>query len=1198
MAHTREYLEEALKQAKEHLPGWAYAMLVQSARASAGGRAKARVDEPGIFEKLALTEIKPARLREVDDKELDAIWLRLQQWYANARRRRQAVEEFVNAALWVKTERERRGRKVERTDLVRAVEELESLKKARRDSVRGKKGELPKFIGERLEKIPEEILLCRDWVSIAGSAAVAEKPGDVDVVVRSSYDTETGTYGIDGRSLGVALRRFLSPNKRGPQVQLIDAPQGSFTDYIPMFDLVVRRREPHVEKIECTPPEYEERERVIKQARAATAELRAQAERSKKNDELVPGHFFYQPKPTRPAFAEEPQTVEGLVKLYTEREEKWLPAWVQKKYDGANHQIHKVGSDVSILSEDGDDNTDRLPGLVAEVKKLPVGNAVLVAELERWERGKHLPREAAAGYLASKDEADDSDLVANVYDVLWWGGDLHGKPLQSRIEVLKKVGPGTMGVPDLKRRINVAPGQLAKTPGEIEQAVEKIRKLPGSEGIVAKRMLSPYKLDHVTGDDWVKFHNAVVFTAQVTKANRTKGGVWTYNYAVKPGKDTPATFTPEKLVPVGETFSTGRRLRPGDLVRIEAETVNKIIAPQGVALTAWVPRVLGDAEGGLDTVDDVVKRAAQELVLRVKEVDEKGNVKEYLPANVIKALRPEVPTVGPKGARIAFVGASPGRIEVARREPFTGPGGETFNDVYLKPLGLKRSEVLLTNAVPALLEDEQGRTREPTVDEVKEWRDWLKDQLDSKAPEIIVALGRTAEAAVSNYRNADFVLPHPSAVRRFGDSGEVKRKLQRIRERLRKSAVAKQLPKPLLRPMAEGGTRAAAAFGHWDKNWNDALPKTGRGEFTYQHHWRGLDEEETKLGEEALLKTDHSLHGDLRLSGNGDELWGFTVFLGKTEDNRGREMGDKLIGWKKGDNIELSPKLAQPREWLDAGARKPLVTGPGEVGATAEKSSKFFKLDGGKYEMGMARQHAVEIFLDGKHLKGRYLILFAPIGGRRRWLIDKPEDQTPWAESRDLADVISELKRKRQRWLYWSKPGDRPQIIDVRSGKVVSKSVSIAKADEVKRIVYGVVLDPYGTNGPEEDAHDDWNPPKEIEKTAHRYLERSRVVGLQHQKKANATVVESWVEPYPSHEDYRKAMRGEPHRVYRRKFGDDIIHSGSWPMGVKLDEDLWKQFKAGKLNCFSPGGLGLRRPMSRKEMPSVTFIDLIERPTT
>ncbi|UCC74334.1 MAG: hypothetical protein JSV86_07185, partial [Gemmatimonadota bacterium] len=218
MAHTREYLEEALRHAKQHLPGWAFAMLVQSARASAGGRAKARVDEPGIFEKLALTEIKPARLREVDDKELDAIWLRLHQWYANAKRRRQAVEDFVNAALWVKTERERRGKKVERTELVRAVEELESLKKARRDSVRGKKGELPKFIGERLEKIPEEILLCRDWVSIAGSAAVAEKPGDVDVVVRSSYDAEAGTYGVDGRSLGVALRRFLSPNKRGPQV--------------------------------------------------------------------------------------------------------------------------------------------------------------------------------------------------------------------------------------------------------------------------------------------------------------------------------------------------------------------------------------------------------------------------------------------------------------------------------------------------------------------------------------------------------------------------------------------------------------------------------------------------------------------------------------------------------------------------------------------------------------------------------------------------------------------------------------------------------------------------------------------------------------------------------------------------------------------------------------------------------------------
>jgi len=1272
---SREYLEEMLNEFKQDIPGWLYATLMQRARARAGGRAAHRIDEPSVIEKLALAEIKPAALKNLGNEDLDAVWLRLHQWFSNAKRRRQPVENIVNAALWTKQERERRGRKVERTELVKEVEKLEATHKARKDSVKGVKGELPKFIGARLEKIPDEILLCRDWVSVAGSAAVAEKPGDVDVVIRSEYDAGRGTYGVDGRSLGVALRRFLSPNKRGPQVQLLDAPQGSFTDYIPMFDLVARRREPHVVKVETCPPEYEDRERVVKaegfkppvsaalvasrglrlrdkfnrggtevgvarardlsnrrdlsaetvgrmrsffarhgaqvdrrdegweneknpsaqwiawllwggdpgqewadsldiekQARAASAEQRAQAERAKKNGVLTPGEFFYQPKPTRPAFAEEPQTIERLVEFYTERSDKWLPAIVQRKFDGARHQIHKVGSTVRIFSEDGDDNTDRFPTLVEDIKKIAANKAVLDVEIEAWEGKKHLPREAVAGYLASKSEPDDSHLRANAFDVVYWKGDIHGKSLRTRLEVLKQIKDGDV--------LKVVEGVSAKTPDDIERITEKLRKEPGSEGMVAKQIDSPYRLDFATGDEWVKFHNATTVRGQVIKGKRTKGGVWVYTYGVKHNGE---------LLTVGDTFATGRKFTPGDNVLIEAETVNKIIGPEGVRLTAWVPRVLGEYEGEPDTVDAVVKRAAKNLVLRVKEVDDKGEV-EYLPANVIKALRPEVPTAGPKGAKVAFIGASPGRIEAARREPMAGPGGEVFNEKYLKPLGIRRSEVLLTNVVPVLLEDEKGRTREPTVEEMKEWREWLKGELEKYKPEKVVALGRTAESALAEVGTVDLVLPHPSAVRRFGDSGEVQRKLRQFRQEIRKQA-----PKPLLKPREEGGTRAAAAYEHWEKDWIKAFPKDGEGEFVYQHHWRGLNEDEVKLSDEQLMKdTGHSVHGDIRLS-DGQGLWGWAVFLGRTQDNRRLEHLDKLIDWKEGDNIELAPKLEQPKEWLEVGVGKPYVSPPGEAGSTANKFSKFFALDKGTYKMGVARRHAVEIFLDGAKLKGRYLIMFAPVGGRRRWLIDKPEDQTPWAESRDLADVISELKKKRQRWLYWSKPGERPQVFDVRSGKVVSKSVPIAKSDPVKRIVYGVVMDPYGANGAEPDAHKDWTPPDEVENAAHWFMTNSRTIGLQHKAKTNAQVVENSVEQYPSREDYLKACRGEPHRVYRRKFGSEVVHSGAWLLGVKLDEGLWKLYKAGKITAFSPGGFGMRRRMSRQEMPSVTFVDLVER---
>lgn len=159
----------------------------------------------------------------------------------------------------------------------------------------------------------------------------------------------------------------------------------------------------------------------------------------------------------------------------------------------------------------------------------------------------------------------------------------------------------------------------------------------------------------------------------------------------------------------------------------------------------------------------------------------------------------------------------------------------------------------------------------------------------------------------------------------------------------------------------------------------------------------------------------------------------------------------------------------------------------------------------------------------------------------------------------------------------------------------IDSPIPIIKAAPLKRIVYGVVLDPYGDDGAEPDAHNDWNPPSEIEQTAHNYLKNSRVIGLQHQGKADAQVVESWVEQYPTREDYVAAMESKPHSVYRRQFGTDKIHSGAWVLGVELGPEEWQQYLDGKLNAFSPGGYGIRKPIDRTSFPVVSFIELEEK---
>jgi len=149
----------------------------------------------------------------------------------------------------------------------------------------------------------------------------------------------------------------------------------------------------------------------------------------------------------------------------------------------------------------------------------------------------------------------------------------------------------------------------------------------------------------------------------------------------------------------------------------------------------------------------------------------------------------------------------------------------------------------------------------------------------------------------------------------------------------------------------------------------------------------------------------------------------------------------------------------------------------------------------------------------------------------------------------------------------------------------------IYKADQTERVVYGAVLDPYTV-----DTQDDWAPPREIRKTAHEFLAKSGFVWLHHKEVAHdARVVESFVEDYPPGE-IEKANLNLPHRVYARKYSNgQVVHSGSWVIGVQLSPRLWDKFEKGEIAAFSMEGYGRRVPIEhRAEMPQVTCVELGE----
>jgi len=189
-------------------------------------------------------------------------------------------------------------------------------------------------------------------------------------------------------------------------------------------------------------------------------------------------------------------------------------------------------------------------------------------------------------------------------------------------------------------------------------------------------------------------------------------------------------------------------------------------------------------------------------------------------------------------------------------------------------------------------------------------------------------------------------------------------------------------------------------------------------------------------------------------------------------------------------------------------------------------------------------------------------------------VIEKADDKVKRMTQKDIDEEIdkatqyggSDRRRKRRRM------------------KSIDKEIPILKIDHEKQIVYGVVLDPYIV-----DTQGDWIPPADVEKTAHEWMKESRRIGLRHRSEADAEPVETFLMPYPSKEDYQKAMDGQPHRVIKFKMGDGFVHSGSWVLGTEIkDKNTWELVKSGELGSYSIGGHGERTEIPLSVMPTIT----------
>jgi uracil-DNA glycosylase family 4 len=948
-------------------------------------------------------------------------------------------------------------------------------------------------VAQALDSLPAEVVLVKDFASLVGSAVSKEKPRDIDVLIRARRDDAGENFLVQKDNILLPLRNALDPDKL-QKLHWIDNPQGPHADHVPLYSLVLRR---------------ESLEKQIVKA-------------------LEPGDRF---PPEKPLMA-------GVTEFFSTKE---LWPWCEKKieegaklageikFDGFRCIISLKDGEVSAWFEDsGEDRAEHLPQIVKAVKESGYKSLILDGEMLAVDhRGRIIPRTQLLEML-SGDPAFEPYYVA--FDCLNLDEDISGRPLGERQAILAAV------VDDLKSpHIKLSQARKFETEKELEIVGRWAASKPTSEGLMVKDLTKPY---HPGGsDDWGKWKTTFEIKVQVLEVQEKKNG---YSYLCglqeAPKIADQKQVHPSGMLVLGSTFVSQYKASVGDVLNVRIEELLILNKSKDEVHISWgKPTVVGpDSSRDAYTVAQAVDLARRGHVLKVEVGKE------------------DVPAWGKEGAQIAFVAASPNESERSRREPMVAPSGETFNKLYLEPAGLKKEDVAILYLVPQVLY-EKGQPRAPSELEVEAWTGHLMQKLYEINPRVIVALGKQAGAALDGL--ADCTMPHPAAVHRHGDSGEVARKIKQVMAKVQETA-----------KQDDGqDTRSDIAAREYHRAWWQMVPASGKGRFVLQAHWRGLSEEETKLSHEDLLKTDHSVHCDLRFEIDKGRLWGFTVFEGSTKDIRDKGQGEaRILHLPPSDSLQGAFKLQQPHQWLAIAAEKPFISEPGGVGSTAHKFSKFFQLDAGTYDFSFARLHGREVFLHGEKLKGRLLMQYMPASEGRVWVISRPESQEPYTASHKLEDVIDELRDKGQEKLVWSSlPGQSPKIINIqRCPFKKQRYAAILKADEEKRLVFGVISEPDTV-----DLQGDVLSREEIARMARNFVEYVREFRDRHtNKKVKVEIV-----------------RSEIAEKDQMMYGQRVL-AGSWLLCVRvLDDEVWGKIKAGIYRAFSIGGRGVRIERVRPE---------------
>ena len=441
------------------------------------------------------------------------------------------------------------------------------------------------WVAEEINLPPEdenwpEFVWVSDFIVQTGSSVYGKHdPHDVDLIPKWDLPEDVFTK----------LDRIFKQKYPDKRIEWhLPSERGANWDYVPRYDLVLRPvKNPKVVKIR--EPQFK-KQLHLQEIRAASPEIKAEAEQSKKEDKIKMFRFYY---PFKTALSMEAyrkaevynveQVIEYIKKVASRDGKDWVPFSAQKKYDGLRLILMKSADKVRIYTEDGNVVTERFPGTVKELLAIKIDEFIIEAEAELWNGDLHLPREDAAGYVHEKGEADDSNLISNCFDCLYISGkDIHGIPSNERFENLKSLNfkQSTLGVPDTeKSQLNLSPTLRIEKEEDVKTALTQLSESPYSEGAMLKLDLE-YPLSGM-GSQMVKYKKYAEIHAIVWKVNSTKvKTIFNYELALtfnpqdKVQEQTIVDVKGEKYSSIGRSYNTDVRCKIGDVISVKFHTIN------------------------------------------------------------------------------------------------------------------------------------------------------------------------------------------------------------------------------------------------------------------------------------------------------------------------------------------------------------------------------------------------------------------------------------------------------------------------------------------------------------------------------------------------------------------------------------------------------------------------------------------------